>query len=76
MINNELKKEVIDYIDNLTEPTNKLKSTFFQERERLNKLRDKYIFKDFGYNELKYDVEEINRIKEHIKFLINFWDEK
>jgi hypothetical protein len=76
MINNELKKEVIDYIDNLTEPTNKLKSTFFQERERLNKLRDKYIFKDLGYNELKYDVNEINRIKEQIKFLINFWDEK
>lgn len=76
MINNELKKEVIDYIDNLTEPTNKLKSTFFQERERLKKLRDKYIFKDLGYNELKYDVNEINRIKEQIKFLINFWDEK
>jgi hypothetical protein len=76
MINNELKMEVIDYIDNLTEPTNKLKSTFFQERERLNKLRDKYIFKDLGYNELKYDVNEINRIKEQIKFLINFWDEK
>jgi hypothetical protein len=76
MINNEIKKEVIDYIDNLTEPTNKLKSSFFQERERLNKLRDKYIFKDLGYNELKYDVEEINKIKEQIKFLINFWDEK
>jgi hypothetical protein len=76
MINNEIKKEVIDYIDNLTEPTNKLKSSFFKERERLNKLRDKYIFKDLGYNELKYDVEEINKIKEQIKFLINFWDEK
>lgn len=76
MINNQIKKEVIDYIDNLTEPTNKLKSTFFQERERLNKLRDKYIFKDLGYNELKYDVEEINKIKEQIKFLINFWNEK
>jgi hypothetical protein len=76
MINNELKKEVIDYIDNLTEPTNKLKSTFFQERERLKKLRDKYIFKDLGYSELKYDVQEINRIKEQIKFLINFWNEK
>jgi hypothetical protein len=76
MINNELKKEVIDYIDNLSEPTNKLKSTFFQQRERLNKLRDKYIFKDLGYDELKYDVEEINNIKEQIKFLLKFWDEK
>jgi len=76
MVNDELKKEVIDYIDNLTEPTNKLKATLFSEREKLNKLRDKYIFKDLGYNELKYDVNEINRIKEQIKFLINFWDAK
>ena len=76
MINNELKKEVIDYIDNLSEPTNKLKSTFFQQRERLNKLRDKYIFKDLSYNELRYDVEEIDNIKEQIKFLLKFWDEK
>lgn len=76
MINNELKKEVIDYIDNLYEPTNEFRLTFFQQRQRLNKLRDKYIFKDLGYNELKYDVEQINKIKEQIKFLINFWNEK
>lgn len=75
MVKNELKKEVIDYIDNLTESTNGLKSTFFDKREKLNKLRDKYIFKDFGYNELKYDVEQINNIKEQIKFLLKFWDE-
>jgi len=75
MVNNELKKEVIDYIDDLYKPTNKLKATLFSEREKLNKLRDKYIFKDLGYNELKYDVEQINNIKEQIKFLINFWGE-
>jgi hypothetical protein len=76
MVNNELKKEVINYIDDLIKPTSKLKATLFSEREKLNKLRDKYIFKDFGYNELKYDVDQINNIKEQIKFLINFWDEK
>jgi hypothetical protein len=75
MVNDELKKEVIDYIDNLIEPTKKLKGILFSERQKLNKLRDKYIFKDLGYNELKYDVNEINRIKEQIKFLINFWAE-
>jgi hypothetical protein len=75
-IQDELKKEVIDYIDNLNKSTEDLKLTFFQKREKLIKLRDKYIFKDIGYNEFKYDVNEINSIKEQIKFLIEFWNEK
>jgi hypothetical protein len=69
VIKEQIKTEVINYIDEL----NKLPKYSDSYSKRLRQYRDKYIYKDIGFNELKSDVNEINSIKEQIVFLKNFW---
>lgn len=73
-IKDEIKLEVIDYIDKLNEKVNTVPH-FDTDKLRLQKFRDKYIFKDIGFNELKNDVEQINSIKDQLNFWIKFWNE-
>lgn len=61
MINDRLKQKVIDFIDETIE--RKIRKEHYK---RLDKLRDKYIFKDISTNEVIEDIKYI-LIIENIK---------
>lgn len=72
VVKDEIKQEVICYIDKL-EIT--YKNHFGMYRKELKKIRDKYIYKDIGFYELKSDVEVINKFRENLSFYKNFFGE-
>lgn len=73
IVKNEIKSEVIGYIDQLNEKVKQVPH-FENDEKRLQKFRDKYIYKDIGFNELKSDVDQINSIKDQLNFWIKFWN--
>lgn len=73
IVKDELKLQVIDYIDKLSEKVNTVPH-FDTDKVKLQKFRDKYIYKDIGYYELKSDVDQINSIKDQLNYWIKFWN--
>lgn len=71
-IKDEIKIEIIDYIDNMEV---KYDGYIKEYSKELKKFRDKYIYKDIGYNECKNDVETINHIKRQVEWSKKFWEE-
>lgn len=72
IIKDEIKKEIIDYIDRIEV---NYKGYTKQYSKELRKFKDKYIYKDIGYNECKKDVEKINHIKKQVELSKIFWEE-
>lgn len=71
-IKDDVKKQIIDYIDAVE---SNYEGYVKQYSKELKKYRDKYIYKDIGYNECKKDVEVINHIKKQVAFSKLFWEE-
>lgn len=59
MIEEKLKKKVISYCDYLLEK--RWKNTIY--KYDLTRIRNKYIYKDICYNELRNDVELLKEFK-------------
>lgn len=72
IIKDEIKKEIIDYIDRMEVNYKGYTKEYSKE---LKRFRDKYIYKDIGYNECKKDVEIINHIKKQVESSKIFWEE-
>jgi hypothetical protein len=72
IIKNEIKKEIIDYIDQMEV---QYEGYIKQYTKELKKYRDKYIYKEVGYYECKSDVDAINQIKRKADLSKMFWEE-
>ena len=72
IIKDEIKKEIIEYIDKMEV---QYEGHLKQYSKELKKYRDKYIYKDIGYYECKNDVELINHIKKQVHLYKKLWEE-
>jgi len=70
IVKENVKKEVISYIDTLDSNYPKYSDRYSKE---LKRYRDKYVYKDIGINEFIDDVNKINTIKNEVVFLKSFW---
>jgi hypothetical protein len=71
IIKDQIKKELIDYIDDMSINYNGYIKSYSKE---LNKIREKYIYKDIEYYQCKSDIDKINQIKRQLAFMKELWE--
>lgn len=69
IIKDEIKMEVIEFVDNLNSHYDGFLKQYTKE---LKRIKEKYMYKDIEYHECKKDVDTINQIKKDLKFWKEF----